>query len=129
MNAQTPKSGERFVIASDALAEGEFREAMIEQGDRAHWLVLTRRDGRPRCWLNICPHAGRSLNWAPDQFLKDPEGNLICAAHGAVFETDRGECVGGPCKGDQLSAVPVEERDGEIRLAQGRAEPGAASVE
>jgi nitrite reductase/ring-hydroxylating ferredoxin subunit len=46
-----------------------------------------------------------------------------------VFETDRGECVGGPCKGDQLSAVPVEERDGEIRLAQGRAEPGAASVE
>lgn len=129
MHAQTSKSGDRFVIAAAAVVEGEFREAMIERDDLPCWLVLTRRDGQPRCWLNVCPHAGRSLNWAPDQFLKDPEGHLICAAHGALFETDRGECIGGPCKGDQLTAVPVEERDGEILLALRPTDPAAVSVE
>ncbi len=90
---------------------------MIERDGRPCWLVLTRRQGWPRCWLNVCPHAGRSLNWAPDQFLKDPDGNLICAAHGAVFETDQGSCISGPCKGDQLTEVAVEEYQGAILLA------------
>lgn len=109
-------SSERFVLDTKDLDEGAFREAMIERDGRPCGLVLTRRDGQPRCWLNVCPHAGRSLNWAPDRFLTDPDGHLICAAHGAVFETDRGECIRGPCKGGHLTAVPIEERDGRIWL-------------
>jgi len=129
MNDPTTNFGERFLIATDAVREGEFREAVIEQAGRCRWLVLTRRDGTPRCWLNVCPHAGRGLNWAPDQFLKDPEGHLICSAHGAVFETDQGQCIAGPCKGDQLTAVPIEERDGQILLVEHPAESAATSVE
>ena len=117
MTDQTPNPDDCFVIAADAVAEGEYREATVERDGRRNWLVLTRREGRVRAWLNVCPHAGRSLNWAPDKFLKDPDGNLVCAAHGAVFEPDDGQCIAGPCRGAALTSVAVDERDGEVHLA------------
>ena len=57
-------------------------------------------------WLNICPHQGRRLDYAPGKFLLH-EGGLVCAAHGAVFSLADGECVGGPCRGEHLQAVQV----------------------
>ena len=90
-------------------------EAMID-GD-AESLVLYRLGDEVRAWLNVCPHAGRRLDWAPGQFLKSKDGHLVCAAHGASFELDRGDCVAGPCRGDALRAVQVQVRDGEVWLA------------
>ena len=69
-----------------------------------------------RAWLNVCPHAGRRLDWAPGEFLKSKDGLLVCAVHGASFETIGGECVAGPCRGDHLRAVPVELRDDDVHL-------------
>lgn len=69
-------------------------------------LVLLRQGDSLKAWLNICPHAGRRLDWAPGQFLVD-KGRLICAAHGASFELEQGECVAGPCRGASLTAVRV----------------------
>jgi nitrite reductase/ring-hydroxylating ferredoxin subunit len=101
----------QFLIASGELAEGAFREVELD-GDRPLWLVVTRYQGTPRAWLNVCPHAGRALNWAPDRFLTDDRGRLVCAAHGAVFEPAGGTCVAGPCLGAALTEVPVTD-DGE----------------
>lgn len=28
----------------------------------------------------------------------------MCAAHGALFRPETGECIGGPCKGKSLTA-------------------------
>lgn len=103
-------------MTSDALTEGEFREACIEVQGITSWLVLTRQQGRPLAWRNVCPHAGRALNWAPDRFLTDPEGRLVCSAHGAVFEPDSGQCIQGPCRGASLTDVSVEEDNGNILL-------------
>lgn len=111
----TSESGKQFLFSSSALAEGAFREACVERGDTPLWLVVTRNQGTPRAWLNVCPHAGRALNWAPDKFLKDEHGRLVCAAHGAVFEPADGTCVSGPCQGAALRGVDVVEEDGEIR--------------
>ncbi len=80
-------------------------------------LVLYRDGDQVRAWLNVCPHAGRRLDWAPGQFLKSREGLLVCAAHGATFELEHGECVAGPCRGASLRAVPVCVEDGAIWLA------------
>lgn len=99
-------------IADDGFAEVE---ATID-GD-AESLVLYRVGDEVRAWLNVCPHAGRRLDWAPGQFLKSKDGHLVCAAHGASFELDRGDCVAGPCRGDALRAVQVQVRDGEVWLA------------
>jgi nitrite reductase/ring-hydroxylating ferredoxin subunit len=99
-------------IDDDGFAEVE---AMID-GD-AESLILHRRGDVVRAWFNICPHAGRRLDWAPGQFLKSKEGTLVCAAHGASFELDHGVCVGGPCRGESLRAVAVIVRDGAVWLA------------
>jgi nitrite reductase/ring-hydroxylating ferredoxin subunit len=69
-------------------------------------LILRRHGERLQAWLNICPHAGRRLDWAPGRFLVD-QGRLVCAAHGASFEMEHGECVAGPCRGASLVAVAV----------------------
>ena len=69
-------------------------------------LVLLRQGPALKAWLNVCPHAGRRLDWAPGKFLVD-KGRLVCAAHGASFELENGECVAGPCKGASLVPVRV----------------------
>ena len=69
-------------------------------------IVLRRSGDRVQAWLNICPHAGRRLDYAPGQFLLD-QGRLVCAAHGASFELEQGVCVAGPCRGASLVPLAV----------------------
>lgn len=94
------------LIALSALADGVPAEVEATVDGSAESLVLLRRGGQVRAWLNICPHAGRRLDWAPGRFLLS-KGQLVCAAHGATFETDAGLCVAGPCRGQSLRAVAV----------------------
>ncbi len=70
-------------------------------------VILIRTGQQVNAWLNICPHQGRPLNYAPNKFLQTPDGYLMCAAHGATFDMQSGICVNGPCKGISLKAVPV----------------------
>ena len=93
--------------AADATIDGD-----------AESLILHRNGaGEVRAWLNVCPHAGRRLDWAPGKFLLSKEGMLVCAAHGASFDLASGDCVAGPCRGESLREVAVDVRDGEVRLA------------
>lgn len=80
-------------------------------------LVLLRAGDAVRAWLNVCPHAGRRLDWAPGKFLLSRDGHLVCAAHGASFELEGGTCVAGPCRGDALRAVAVRVEGDVVRLA------------
>lgn len=105
------------LIAVDAIADGAFAEAEVCVDGDHESAVLYRQGESVRGWLNICPHAGRRLDWAPGQFLKSREGHLVCAAHGASFSLEDGECVAGPCKGDALRAVALQLRDGQVYLA------------
>lgn len=78
--------------------------------------VIVERQGIAlRAWLNVCPHAGRRLDYAPGQFLRKDE-LIICAVHGASFDVGNGLCVGGPCRGESLRALPVELRGEEVWL-------------
>ena len=101
----------------DALDDGALAEAEAVLDGDAESLILHRTgDGGVRAWLNVCPHAGRRLDWAPGKFLKSKEGHLVCAAHGASFELVNGDCIAGPCRGDSLRSVAVEVRDGQVVL-------------
>ena len=88
----------------------------VVDGD-AESLLLHRDGDTVRAWLNVCPHAGRRLDWSPGKFLRAKDGGLVCAVHGATFELAAGECVAGPCRGAFLRSVPVEVRDGAVWLA------------
>jgi nitrite reductase/ring-hydroxylating ferredoxin subunit len=100
-----------------AIEDGGFAEAEGTVDDSPESLILHRDGAAVRAWLNVCPHAGRRLDWAPGKFLKSKDGLLVCAVHGASFELQRGECVAGPCRGDALRQVAVEVRAGKVFLA------------
>ena len=115
-----PESGtadaSRPLSVLSRLPDGEVCAAEAVIDGEPESLLLHRDGGAVRAWLNICPHAGRRLDWAPGKFLRSKEGGLVCAAHGATFELVEGECVTGPCRGEHLRAVPVEVRDGAVWL-------------
>jgi nitrite reductase/ring-hydroxylating ferredoxin subunit len=98
------------------LPDGGLREVEAEVEGVAESLILHRSGDTVRAWLNICPHAGRRLDWAPGKFLLSKDGLLVCAAHGASFELSAGSCVAGPCRGDALRTVAVAIVDGEVRI-------------
>ncbi|MGY0505134.1 Rieske (2Fe-2S) protein [Luteimonas sp. e5] len=101
-----------------SLADGALVEAEMQVEGVAESVILYRDGDTVRAWLNICPHAGRRLDYAPGQFLKTGEGLLVCAAHGASFELGQGECVGGPCRGQFLTRVELVVEDDELRAAE-----------
>ena len=107
------------LLAMDAIPDGGFAEVEALVDGEPESLVLHRDGDQVRAWLNICPHAGRRLDWAPGQFLKSKEGLLVCAAHGASFELRGGECMAGPCRGEALRAVPLSVREGMVVLEAG----------
>ncbi|WP_242111571.1 Rieske (2Fe-2S) protein [Luteimonas aquatica] len=113
------KAGAAPLLALAEIADGGFAEAEAVLGGDAESLILYREGDAVRAWLNVCPHAGRRLDWAPGQFLKSKDGLLVCAAHGASFELLRGDCVAGPCRGESLRAVSVRVSDGQVFLEQG----------
>jgi nitrite reductase/ring-hydroxylating ferredoxin subunit len=96
---------QRNPVAVEAVLSGETES-----------LIVYRDGEQVRAWLNICPHAGRRLDWSPGKFLLGKDGSLICAAHGASFELAAGECTAGPCRGASLRAVAVEVVDGIVRV-------------
>lgn len=100
------KSVSGSLIRLPALPPEGLSETEVEIDGEPQSLILRRHGEQLKAWLNICPHAGRRLDWAPGRFLVD-QGRLVCAAHGASFEMDGGECVAGPCKGASLVAVAV----------------------
>lgn len=101
----------------DELAEGQPVEAEGCIDGEAESLVLVRTGEGVRAWLNVCPHAGRRLDWAPGRFLVGKDGLLVCAAHGASFDMGSGLCVAGPCRGQSLRGVEVAVDADGVRLA------------
>lgn len=91
-------------IEVEALVKGEAESLLVyRHGDDAH------------AYLNVCPHAGRRLDYAPGKFLVR-NGTIVCAAHGASFTADSGVCTQGPCKGESLRSVAVGVTDGAVHL-------------
>ena len=70
-------------------------EAVLD-GDAESLLIYRDASGDVSAFLNVCPHAGRRLDWAPGKFLRGKDGQLVCAAHGASFDLANGECTAGP---------------------------------
>lgn len=105
-------------IRLDAIAPGGLGETEMTVEGVAESVIVHRDGDAVRAWANVCPHAGRRLDWAPGQFLKSRDGLLVCAVHGASFELGAGECVAGPCRGQFLQPVKVIVRDGEVMPAE-----------
>ena len=89
-------------------------DALLADGEQS--LILLRDGEEVRGYRNVCPHAGRRLDYAPGKFLLKDD-TLICAVHGASFQRQAGVCVAGPCRGDSLRAVALRVEGDEVWLA------------
>lgn len=107
---------ECVLLSLNAIPDGGFSEVEAVLDGEPQSLIVHRQGDALQAWLNICPHAGRRLDWAPGQFLVSKQGHLLCAVHGASFEAGSGLCVAGPCRGQSLRAVQVEVLDGMLRV-------------
>lgn len=92
-----------LICPSSALAEGQGRGFTVA----GQALFGVRRHGRVYLYRNRCPHRGITLNWDTpgDTFLDESASLIQCAHHGALFLIESGECVAGPCAGEQLQAL------------------------
>jgi len=77
-----------------------------------------RYDGKVYAYLNNCAHVPIELDWLEGEFFDRSGLYLICSTHGATYEPDSGRCVMGPCKGQRLSALLVEEHGGKVYLTE-----------
>jgi nitrite reductase/ring-hydroxylating ferredoxin subunit len=103
------------VCAGSALAEGgDGVRFVVRRGGEDAPAFAIRHDGRVYAYVNRCAHVGVELDWQPGRFFDADGMVLICSTHGALYDPATGACLGGPCRGGGLVALPVEEIDGEV---------------
>lgn len=79
-------------------------------------IVLVRQDNKAYAYENRCPHLQVNLEFQPNVFLDHSEQYLQCSTHGALFNINDGYCVWGPCTGQSLAPIKIQEFDGAIWL-------------
>lgn len=106
---------ERLICDSAALAEaGRGVRFEVEYFGETVPAFVVRFAGVARGYLNRCSHVALELDWREGDFFGADGRDLICSAHGAVYDPAGGKCRGGPCNGAPLVALRIRERDGKI---------------
>ena len=110
---------ERLICPGSALIEGGngLRFSVLRDGKSVPAFAI-RYDGCVYAYLNQCAHIPVELDWTEAEFFDSSGLYLICTTHGATYEPATGHCILGPCKGRQLTALGVYERDGSLYLTQ-----------
>lgn len=100
----------KLCIASD-IENGDARGFDL-RGDGKDTIFVVRVEDAYHAYLNACPHYDQSarvpLAWSKNKYLNAAGSHIVCAGHGAYFDAQTGECVGGPCKGSALTRVAIE---------------------
>jgi len=112
--AELRADGEHLCASLDLVERGRawvFDVLQYRQPIRAFAL---RYEGRVVAYLNRCVHVPTEMDWQPGEFLDSDKRFILCSTHGAAYEPVGGRCVGGPCGRGRLTAIEVEEREGEV---------------
>ena len=94
----------KAVCTIDELSETA--ASIIDLGKRQ--IIALKREGKVYLYHNRCPHMGSLLNSRDSEIMVDNGRYLICTMHFAMFESDTGQCVAGPCPGATLSRISYE---------------------
>lgn len=110
---------ERLICRSDELVEGGHGVRFtVDRGGRHEPAFAIRFRGLVYAYYNRCGHVPVELDWNAGEFFDTQQLYLICSVHGALYDPENGECLGGRCNGRGLEALTVVERDGDIYLKQ-----------
>ncbi len=92
------------VVSMTPDPEGRPREA----------LILRDGEGVVRAYVNRCKHLPIPLDSGSREFFDANRQHLLCRTHGAVYRTDTGRCIDGPCKGTFLDPLTCIEKNEDI---------------
>ncbi len=92
-----------FVIVDDEIGTAMVRSALV-----------ARKNGRVYAYANICRHVPLTLDLGDGDVASADRKVFLCHHHGARYRIEDGKCEYGPCDGDSLFALEVEEIDGEV---------------
>ncbi len=107
-----------FLCNLETLKERETAFSFNVSKDGRIWSAFVIRfEGQPRAYLNVCAHAALRLDGGSGQFFSRNRQYLVCLSHGAIFEPETGNCIGGPCRGLSLIPLQIVEMHGEIFLS------------
>lgn len=106
-------SGWQTVCGLADIPDQGARDAEVQSGGRVLPIVLLRQADQVYAYLNVCPHQGRMLNFAPNRFMVK-DGAVMCSHHGATFRVTDGACLGGPCRGAPLRRYRTLVQDGRV---------------
>jgi len=105
-----------FICTEDELIQDHSRGFIIESEQGPIDLFVLKLESSIHAYRNHCPHLGIPLNWQPDEFLSIEKTHIQCSTHGALFTRDEGHCVAGPCSGQKLESLTLEQRQQEVWL-------------
>jgi len=110
---------QRLICDASALAEGGrgIRFTVDDHGHPAAAFAI-RYDNKVYAYLNSCAHVPIELDWMEGEFFDRSGLYLICATHGATYDPATGQCIMGPCKGQRLTPVTVEEHGGNVYMVE-----------
>lgn len=107
----------RLICKSEELPErGRGHRFTVDTTQGPSPAFVIRYRGKVYGYLNRCAHVWVELDWQPGEFFDVSGLYLVCATHGAAYLPDSGRCVGGPCKGQSLKRLAVEESEGRVYL-------------
>ena len=108
---------QRLICSSEALRErGTAVRFSIDSDRGALPAFVVRYRGKVHAYLNRCAHVHVELDAEQGEFFDIAGLYLVCGTHGAAYAPESGYCVIGPCKGQRLRKLPVEEREGSVYL-------------
>ncbi len=92
---------------------GKWSEHAVQMDNGLTSVMIKRGHTQWIAFINECPHQGRRMDYAENEFLETPNGQLVCPAHGATFDAESGLSTAGPCAGQSLTrlAVSFENKD------------------
>lgn len=116
MQSPLPFSEWTPICAAGDLAEGKsVRFEIPREGRRPLPCFVVRKRGRAYAFLNRCMHWPVTLDMETNDFWDYEERYLQCRTHGALYDL-AGLCIAGPCAGERLIALPIEEQAGVVYL-------------
>lgn len=101
---------------ADEIPEGAAQSFVVGAGPSRIDVIVLRRDGVMRAYLNSCPHQGTPLETFPEKLLSEDGSLLVCSTHGARFRLEDGHCVSGPCEGKALTPLDAKCEGGVVTL-------------
>lgn len=108
----------KHICASADLAECSLgRRFQLSAWEAVIPAFVIRYQDQPRAFVNRCAHMTLELDIVPGRFFDRDKRFLMCATHGALYDPESGECRGGPCYGNGLEPVRVQEKNGMVLLA------------